>query len=609
MNAFLPVIVVALSVGALVGCASVPERLGEQYARADYRRVVADGRAYLDAKPGAPDAEDVRRLVSQAGYALAREKNTIDGYRAFRTGIEGWREAIFERKESLIQEAEVAFNGAAKTNSPEAYIEFRRRYPKSPRLGDSVGLEVGAAFGVAERGDTVSGWQSFLSKYGSQDEAEDYVARARRNEAAASFRALQKGATGAAVAAYRVRYAGLFDERKLGAFERKVLFREARQSDTLESYASLRKRYGRTPAAAPGLIALRNREIALVRAAERRPMSVPRCQAIFDEYARWPEVGPAVDAIRPGCARHELMALAQRQDDLVALEAFSHRYGHYDDVIPALSDVAERLYALQPSGERTEGDAWWKDSRTLHALYSPMIPFLPNEADSRREARERKAAFGRTQRDQQRRQRGAEITLGAVRVLANFPEVTLSKKGRKRVVRLVRKMKGHPGLGPLFGLEHGDTLDRLGAYYMRSRLKKCRRCLVETGRYVVRAEVPVPVSVSGYGHLTGDPTPEGSEAAAYAAVAGIAEAPARLRWWALPGTKLPLIGPASAFAMGATPPTTYSAGPVALLPVRVEFVVPDQAAAEAIESGAILPFSGRIDGLRVVEGALELRLQ
>ena len=600
----------ALLLALAMGCATMPERLEKRFQGADYRHVVTEGRAYLDQKPHAPDAEDVRRLVAQAGYALARDENTIAGYRAFRVTIEGWREAIYERKESLIQEAEVAFSVAAKAHTTSAYVEFRRAYPKSARVADAHRMEVDAAFKGAERGDTVSGWQGFLSTYGARDDAADYLERARRAEAAAAFKALQKGATGTAVAAFKVRYQGLYDEVAVAKFERTVLFREARQIDTLEAYAALRKRYGEDPYAAPGLMAIRHRELRLARSAVRSVPTVGRCQALFDEYARWSELAQILPPLRAPCAQRELMALTQAPE-ADPIEAFLRRYGHYDDVVPALSDAADLLYTLRPTGDRDQGDAWRGDSRLLDALQLPLRAFLPVSGESRREAKTRQLAFERTQRDLQRRYRGREVMLNAVRIVDIRPELTLTKKGRKRAVRVVRKLKGHPGLGVLLNLDEGAELDRLAAYYVGPLLGKCRRCLTGTGRYVVRAELPVPISISGYGHLAEGEGPGAiaAEVSGYVSVTGAAMDPNQLRWWRLPGSTFPVLGPMDAFVNGRPASSTSIAGVVALTPVAVEFVVENEGEAKALETGTVMPLGGRIDGFRVEGRALELRLQ
>ena len=146
-----------LSGSALAGKAG---KVRKQIAAGDYAQAAESGRAWLEKHP---EDSEVALLVAQADYLHATELNTMEAYEAF---LSSWRSSPFHERVHE-QMAHLAFAEIEAYPSIEGWQGFRRLYPGSSLVPESLSREEDLAWTDARQEGTAEGYAAFLEAYPS----------------------------------------------------------------------------------------------------------------------------------------------------------------------------------------------------------------------------------------------------------------------------------------------------------------------------------------------------------------------------------------------------------------------------------------------------------
>jgi hypothetical protein len=150
----------------LWGCTPIGVQLTELSAQKKYAQVVTEGYAYLDdfLHPK-KEREAVCKQIIAASWTSAAEQNTPSGYAQFRRVTERCEPSKEAVAKSLEMEALVVYQGVSARADVAAHQGFRKTYPESSVIQDSLLAESELAFNEAKRGKSLEALHRFQTSY------------------------------------------------------------------------------------------------------------------------------------------------------------------------------------------------------------------------------------------------------------------------------------------------------------------------------------------------------------------------------------------------------------------------------------------------------------
>lgn len=284
-----------------------------------------DGKRFTDAilvgenhlaSKAAEDRAEVQKLLVEARYGRARERDTPEGYRDFlkanpKSAFESTARAELARSqydtytirtdtleayEAYLAEfpqgpsadkardraATLAFRKADATGTRESYKRFRDDYPRHRLASDALRKEKAVAFQAAEKDGSPEAYLGFSAVYPGTDEAESAIQIARRR----AWEEARKAGTPEAF----VHVAELFPGTELASNAEsradELAWPVAERSATIERYRWFRRLLPRSPHAAEARV----REARLAWQQAEQEDSESAYESIVDEYPELPEI-------------------------------------------------------------------------------------------------------------------------------------------------------------------------------------------------------------------------------------------------------------------------------------------------------------------------------
>ncbi len=136
-------------------------------------------------------------------------------------------------------------------------------------------------------------------------------------------------------------------------------------------------------------------------------------------------------------------------------------------------------------------EIWETDSKTILSIISEVRQFKKSSEDSTLQARHKEKKLNEELIQINKTYSGKPLFIKAVRVEDVTPEKKLSAYGIKQTKEIIRKLKNDPASAAFIGDGDIDS-NPLLAWAIGIQLAFCEKCFVETGRYNIECEIPVP---------------------------------------------------------------------------------------------------------------------
>lgn len=195
---------------------------------------------------------------------------------------------------------------------------------------------------------------------------------------------------------------------------------------------------------------------------------------------------------------------------------FSNRYAFNQDSNSINNDNDNNEKEI--TEENTEAlhtaniEVWKADSKTILSIISSIRAYRENSDDSTLQAQHKKQKLNEELIKINKIYLGKPLSLKAVRIKDVTPEKRISDYGIKKAKDVIRQLKKDPSSAMIVG--DGDLSNNpLLAWTVGLQLAFCDRCFIETGRYEVECEIPVPDEGGylDYQHGIKDDTTSGEE--------------------------------------------------------------------------------------------------
>lgn len=144
--------------------------------------------------------------------------------------------------------------------------------------------------------------------------------------------------------------------------------------------------------------------------------------------------------------------------------------------------------------KRADINAKWRaDSKAILALVEAPRQFRQSSDDSEVQKKARKKKFDAAMVETNKRFAGTSLSLSAVRVVDVTPEKVFNEVGKQKARDLIAQMRRDPNSAAIVGdgtLENNPLL--AWTVGLQIAFSCADKCWTETGRYVVKYEIPVP---------------------------------------------------------------------------------------------------------------------
>lgn len=338
------------------GCVTATQQMQTALAEGDPAGATRTGKAWLAEHPddrGGPNTpaerRRVKRLLLEAEFATARQRDTADAYVMF---VASCRPAALCT--DLVEEAARAESAAyyrdvtRRADDARAYAAFVEKYPDAAEAPEARRRQLDSARrALAQTRSSAEALAQFRATYADWPEAAEAVAEARGWELALALAQAE---------------------------------RESERVDRPEIWSRLQREYGAWPEFQPYRAEILQREASVAVARARERDTADALREVIERYGARDEVASQMPALRARAVELAFMGLVRGQW-LADWKRFLSQYGSYPEAADRLPEargevVRQELRQLQPS---TRLDDW----RAFRQSYGAWPEFAPVQAEAR----------------------------------------------------------------------------------------------------------------------------------------------------------------------------------------------------------------------------------